>query len=728
MNLKAICIKNFRRLENAHIELTPQTSIFVGANNSGKTSATHILQLFLSSSYKEKLTIYDFSADCWEKFNAIGLTEYSEGFEELSLPSITLDLWFDVKPDDLHRVIDLLPSLDWNGTPVGVRLEFSAKSPHELLKNFKEAKKKAALGKSENFHPWPESLVDYLEKHLKHTYEIHYYVLDHEKFNKDFQQQEDYSPLRLGDDKERTGAKILKSLIKVDLLNAQRHLSDTGSAGRAEDLSKCLNRFYERNLQKVDNDIEAMKALTGSQNQLSNHLTKVFAPTLKSLNKLGYPGFADPHLVIKAALNPESIMNQNAKLHYALSANPSSFTLPDKYNGLGFKNLIYMVVELLGFHARWVDEEEDRALLHLIIIEEPEAHLHIQLQQVFIRKILDVLKDSSPEDDNFTNQLIITTHSSHIIYESGFMPIRYFRRCVGLPKSTVLNLSKFYKGTETETRDFLQSYMKFTHCDLFFADAAILVEGNVERLLLPIMIEKCANKLKSSYLSILEVGGAFAYRFKELIKFLGIPTLIITDLDSVLSHSGGLLPENAEEEEADENSLEGKSCMVNTPNAVTSNQTLIQWLPKLEKVSELLAATADKKIQVGTKDCPALIRIAYQTQQQVSWKGQTNLAAGRTLEEAFALENLTLCQDSKQKSLGLRIPKNDQISLEELHEKIYRRVKSDSFNKTNFALNLMMINLESWKVPAYIEEGLLWLIDQTIDTKTPLLTAEEKKD
>ncbi len=60
-----------------------------------------------------------------------------------------------------------------------------------------------------------------------------------------------------------------------------------------------------------------------------------------------------------------------------------------------------------------------------------------------------------------------------------------------------------------------------------------MVEGNVERLLLPLMINKSAPKLNSTYLSILEVGGAFAHLFKDLIEFLGLTTLIITDLDSV---------------------------------------------------------------------------------------------------------------------------------------------------------------------------------------------------
>ena len=87
--------------------------------------------------------------------------------------------------------------------------------------------------------------------------------------------------------------------------------------------------------------------------------------------------------------------------------------------------------------------------------------------------------------------------------------------------------------------EFLQQYLKLTHCDLFFADAAVLVEGNVERLLLPLIIERNVPELRACHLTILEVGGAFAHTFQELLDFLEITTLVITDLDSVEPIQGG---------------------------------------------------------------------------------------------------------------------------------------------------------------------------------------------
>lgn len=63
MHLTAIRIRNFRRLRDVHIELDEETSIFVGANNSGKTSATEAVATFLHGSV-ERFKMFDFSAAC----------------------------------------------------------------------------------------------------------------------------------------------------------------------------------------------------------------------------------------------------------------------------------------------------------------------------------------------------------------------------------------------------------------------------------------------------------------------------------------------------------------------------------------------------------------------------------------------------------------------------------------------------------------------------------------
>jgi hypothetical protein len=251
----------------------------------------------------------------------------------------------------------------------------------------------------------------------------------------------------------------------------------------------------------------------------------------------------------------------------------------------------------------------------------------------------------------------------------------------------------------------LERYLKLTHCDLFFADAAILVEGNVERLLLPVMIEKEADSLRSACLSILEVGGAFAHRFRSLIELLGLVALIITDLDSVKFVAAADADDDTEFEvpsaEANQPPVEkfGKACLPSEPDALTSNQTLIQWLPKKQTVAELLAATEVEKLQQDEGNSGSKVRVTYQVETGVTWNGATASLCGRTLEEAFGLENAAWCQADRG---NLATPAD-------LAAGLHKRVGGKSFDKTKFALGILSKLPADWDVPLYIKEGLRWL-------------------
>lgn len=733
MHVHSLVLKNFRRLKDARIEFAHDLTIFVGANNSGKTSATHAIDLFLSGA-KNKFTVHDFCASCWPDFERF--TAEVAADTRVEFPAISLDVWISVDADNLYRVVDLLPRAAWKGSMVGLRIEFAAIDAEQTLANFKAKSAEAAKFRKtkeadgQDYKPWPRNMRDYLSRELKNEYALRYFILD-EAQSKTRGADANYMRKEIISDGERSGHTVINSLIKVDFLSAQRFLSDGNAQARTEDLSKRLSRFYARIQKKPEDDHNALRALALSEEQLTRHFADVFSDTFKSLRTLGYPGLTNPILEIHATLKLERLMgDQQAKVHYLLegaTAEAEALALPDNYNGLGFKNLIYMGVELLDLHSAWrttePGQEDKRQPIHLIFIEEPEAHMHTQLQQAFVRKLTDLIKPSG--DDGFATQFVITTHSPHILYERGFRPIRYFRRSAEFgakQTSAVFNLSLFYEDNERD-RDFLQRYMKLTHCDLFFADAAILVEGNVERLVLPLMIDHGAKKLRAVYLSILEVGGAFAFRFRRLIEFLGLPTLIVTDLDSVYpvlpkKQEDAEVSDDNQEEDDDDGSqyVEGEDkpkprskCPADTRGAVTANQTLIQWLPGKELVDELLAASPEERLQAPTLDGGAHVMITYQCPVKVTWGTDTCELKSRTLEEAFAYENLAWCQKKEHHELGLRWANSSTMSLKELADKIHKRVKGGNFKKTSFALGLLASGDSSWVVPTYIQRGLEWL-------------------
>jgi len=74
-------------------------------------------------------------------------------------------------------------------------------------------------------------------------------------------------------------------------------------------------------------------------------------------------------------------------------------------------------------------DNETPAPIHLVLIEEPEAHLHSQVQQVFVKKAYEILTKDLEDECSFTTQMVISTHSSYIIHEVGFENLHYFKRC-----------------------------------------------------------------------------------------------------------------------------------------------------------------------------------------------------------------------------------------------------------------------------------------------------------
>jgi hypothetical protein len=470
VQLHSCHIRNLRRLRDAHIDLAGTATTFVGANNSGKTTAAQAFVLFLDGPARGKFSIYDFNNGVWDTFNQAAASEPGA----VPFPAISLDLWFEVDDDSLHRVYELLPDLDWGGSKVGIRISYEARDPLLLDANYHKLAADAAesLALSElaetneagpadadaessanHYRPWPQDMLDYLDRRLSEEYELRYYKLDESQFDPvGAPLSAEYAPARMD------GSRVLNSLLKVDFVRAQRDLTDPDGPARSDNLSKRLSSFYKDNLQQYGTDHRALRALAESEQRLNEHFGGVFANTLQAIRRLGYPGVADPEIEIRSSLTGHSVLRSSAAVHYALpgsSNEPKHACLPEEYNGLGLKNLLYMIVEILGFHAQWQAIDSDRPPVHLVVIEEPETHLHAQVQQVFIRKVRELVN----ADAVAGTQLVITTHSSHVVFED-FREIRYFRREIDesdCQASTVRSLSAFVSDQPYDTTSFLQN-------------------------------------------------------------------------------------------------------------------------------------------------------------------------------------------------------------------------------------------------------------------------------
>jgi predicted ATP-dependent endonuclease of OLD family len=748
MKIVFVEIQNFRKLKSCRVEIASQKTILVGANNSGKTSAMDAMILFLKKSRRKDIATTDFTLSNWSHINQIA-TQWANADDD-NKPDLTLaqwlpylpsiDIWLEANDADIHHIIHLLPTLDWNqDQKLGVRLLFAPKDIEKLYKEFRYAYKSArdteptASPKDKHkFSLWPESMRDFLDRELH--FEVKAYILDPTKCHDPENGMAKPQPLPA--DSEPMGKEPFEGLFKIDIISAQRGFSDPKTEDESHrgfaSLSTQLRQYFTKHLDPSDSpdpsDIDALQAIEEAKAVFDEKLKTSFNPAIGELEGLNYPGFSDPKISLTSKIRAVDSLDHKTAVQFNVSPerdDSTALSLPEQYNGLGYQNLISMVFNLIRFRDEWMrvgkaakkQSNDDTVIepLHIILIEEPEAHLHAQVQQVFIKKAYQVLRSHEKLKGNQLNtQMIVSTHSSHIAHELDFTCLRYFRREPATQKgeissATVVNLSKTF-GDGTETSKFAKRYIKSTHCDLFFADATILVEGSAERMLLPHFIRNKFQKLDQSYISLLEIGGSHAHRLKPLLETLGLLSLVITDLDSIGETSTAkVFPERDKKYR-------------------TGNTTLKEWVPKKDALDVLLDCQDDDKQSESQQ-----VRVAYQCPIKLKYQDDLDEeeAIPYTFEDSLAFTNLKLFRDYKNpkgllKKLTEALGKD---TLPEASKEMFENLGTGS--KAEMALELLYLTEpKKLEPPVYISDGLKWLEVKLAEKKQDILatTPKEAKD
>jgi len=728
MRIEFVEITNFRKLKSVHLDFDRKTTIFVGANNSGKTSAMLALRIFLLS--PKRLTLRDVTIANWTKIDHLGDEWEVDKESTIDLNALlpSLDVWLDVPLSEIQHVAHILPTLDWSGGRLGVRLSYQFKNLDTLKTEYlaqRTAARKASIidpnGETVEIEVWPRSLTDFLERRLQAHLELCAYPLDPDAVTEP-PKNGFATPQILPASALAFDHPPFKNLIKIDDIAAQRDFADAGSNDGGEDkgattndrfkrcLSEQLRSYYDRHLDPSktpsDKDYEALGAIQAAERSFDARLEAGFAAAFAELEDLGYPGMSNPKLKISTLIRETDGLKHGSSVQYQV-ADPSgdgtkTLKLPENYAGLGYQNLIAMVFMLMGFRDEWMrvekaglregrDVSHEIQPLHLVLVEEPEAHLHAQVQQVFINKAYDLLRKHCDlgEAETYCTQLIVSTHSGHVAHEADFANLRYFRRWPAAskgetPTTTVVNLSHVF-GDGDETTRFVKRYLKATHCDLFFADGVIFVEGQAERILVPHFIRHHFPGLSRCYVTLLELGGSHVHRFRNLIDALGVSTLIIADLDSTEKMSG-----------KSARPALGKGQQ-------TANSVLKQWHPEKTLIDELIALPPKGHISKTSGDYA--LYVAYQ--KQVKVKDGDAPSIPRTFEDALVIENPTAMTkvEGSRTSAKIKAIAAQGLSGDDLEDELFYLLKSAE--KAAFALDCLL--LEDLKPPSYIAAGLKWL-------------------
>lgn len=713
MHIKKISIENFRLLKNFTIDLEDELSLVIGKNNTGKTSLLAVLDKFLNKSDSSKFSIDDFNLDFRNELKAI---IESDTIDEAKYKPIGVKLKIFIEysdKDDLSSICKIMMDLDPENCTIVLGFEYviSYVEITRLRSNLDEFLKKTSegddSGKTKDLQYFLNQnhaqYFSFIKKSIK--YDLATATADENVF--------------LDLEKEQIS---LKEILSFKYISAKREVTN-------KEVDKTLSSQTSKIYRKSESNDTHQQAIEEFKDQLyetdtvlSHIYTDMFSNVVEKVNKFGGLKKDDSNIKIVSSLQHRELLDGNTTVMY----NQNGHDLPEHYNGLGYMNLISMIFEIEILMKEFRRSKfEKPADINLLFIEEPEAHTHPQMQYVFIKNIKALLREGLYREDGtkISLQYVVSTHSSHIVSESHFNDIKYLKRESenSVVSKNLQALEKEYvENGEEQNYRFLKQYLTLNRSELFFADKAALVEGDTERILLPAMMKKLdqettENPLLLQNISIVEVG-AHSQIFEKFIDFVGIKTLIITDIDTyyeeIKYEADGITPQlhkNGNEK------IQVCKCPANDAKAkYSSNYSLLFFHNKKKEdgIKYFTNLTGDNKTLaknggVWVQDPAGLLYMAYQTLE--------NGYNARSFEDSFFHTNRNFIIDKANSFESLTDKWLDQ----------YRSDKIDAFqlaeygvgSKASLAIEILLNskldaqdnNFSNWSIPNYIKEGLEWL-------------------
>ncbi|HGW5375688.1 TPA: AAA family ATPase [Pseudomonas aeruginosa] len=755
IKLRFLELCQFRRLGKVQLDVDKKTTILVGANNSGKTSVLVAIRHFLADG--APFGAFDISLSQWPELRALGSTwealtddpltvtgdedQWKQQLETLLSTMPTLDLWFDAEAGMYHYVAPFLSKFSWKGGAVGIRLRLEPASTVEELKQlawtYRTAREPVKDMGADSL-AWPIDLIDFWLREPSKLGQVRAYKLDAD--NNPITDFKNYVTQELAADASSIERKHLSKVIRVDFVAAQRGLGSEEAESRSASgphrvgmFSNQLLKFARQHLNVSSTGhgqrADLIKAVAEAQRDLDKKIHEAIADSVEEVKELGYPGLHDPQEIrFRTRIQTADLLDHGTAVQYSMQKESLEELLPEYSIGLGYQNLQSLSYQLVSFKAaRLKPEKGSPAPVHLVMIEEPEAHLHVQVQRIFPEKAHKLISPTGTDASALKSQLLISTHSSHLAHAEDFDRLRYVRRVAKsatspMPTTEVVNLGQVF-GEDKKTRQFAERYFRVQHTDLLFANAAIFVEGVAERMLVPLFMERDFKELNSRYVSFLDIGGSHAHRLKPLVEKLRIPTVIITDVDPC-EEQDGKLRKNGEP-------TKKLVAVANVGQAGLhcGNPTLRGWHPKLQNLDDFKNPTDAQLVWSETADC--LVRFAWQlpiAEADGSWPSSfedslvlTNMPWFKGLmeekvdEDGVEVEPPTGALGSVAKAAA------DADGVAELVAALHS-VMHSSLNKGDFAASIFerLSSDEPVVCPKYIADALAWLQAQLEPSKEPV--------
>lgn len=759
MKISKVRIKNYRRFVDTTINFEKSNfAVLAGANNSGKTSLIQLFckvfnnrgdinekdlsiekqRRFVELIYKdlgeEELDKKEFSDRLLSKVKELFMKDFSVtmrftvSYEDESIglfSNYLMDL------DELKREFYFVYKLGNSFSKFEEEYKVYESKLYELFKarssiltslgNFKgDENDKLKLEEEKNYNSFNFS------KQIFELYgmslEDKYFYTDSRFNNLNKMEFKDFSKLFNFDyitaDRELDDEKNSKKKITNSVIDSSNPLKDNSTWKKEFDELYVLvkRNIDEKGIEKKikDKTFEAFKLI-------KDNIDLVGETQIDSIEAL--MNFEEKNLL--------ELIKDSLTINYVYEKENHKIYLDESTQGLGFSNLIYISLQLMKYKSEIKDNT-----VNFFVIEEPEAHMHIQMQKV----LLDYLNDLF--NDNKKIQGLVSTHSNEIVKYANLDSLKVIRP-IDYFQNKIADLSEFISENHAD-KIFYETFFKLNFSNMIFCDKAIIYEGDTERMYIESLISSTGSfdKLSRKYISYCQCGGAYAHKYKKLIEFLEIYACIFTDLDysKETMEIKGLLEDESTNQTINNSLKELKNepikindiyhwqndnkHVVNNIGIFTQKETdgYARTLEEamLFKYINIKKENFDDK-GVIPDDFTVFTRLPLSFWKKFKEKSELKIVIPNINREKKAL-----CDEKEKKIKDLKdtevdkkndIEKEYQKRVDELKKNkdtmvtrsIREIVTAMSKSKSDFMYSIIIKNIQEEMIPEYIKEGLLWL-------------------
>lgn len=553
MKLESITVENYRQFEKAELTFDEGITILAGANNSGKTSLINLIKnIFVDD--KLNYNMSDIPAKnmrewvewvypIFQKFfrdrkteenvekdllNVVIPKEETDSTHLMKMTTVKIHVSYNPDMDDIKLFADCIMDLDETKHDFYFMYNFEivhTQFAREIINNFSKIKHRFAEieeKKSQYAETTDELIINNIQVKERYLKQLIVSLYIQATIPNVYFCDEDYKNKCKFDE-----TKKFRQLFNFCFIKASRPLDDDES-DHSHMLSKQMIKMVKMD-EKWNELVESLpdevlkpiqeKEIDKAIRSTSLESLKDTIATLEQTN-----GGKSGELMLDMQISEEDISDLLQRITTA-TYDIDGYYLGESSQGLGYSNMIYIHLQLKEY-----EKNIDPLKVNMFFLEEPESHMHPQMQQVFIKYLLDYYESKL--------QGLITTHSNEMVRVAGISHLRVIRH-VGNFKSELYDLSILVKDLkkseemeDKELANFFDWFFEIGYSEIVFADRAIFYEGDTERLYIrKVMTLEKYKKLKQQYVAFIQVGGAYAKNYEKLIKLLGIKSLIITDID-----------------------------------------------------------------------------------------------------------------------------------------------------------------------------------------------------